>query len=211
MKLRSLSSDIQLLLRVLGVILSFTFFWLNSKLSAESPQSAQPESLTSVTASPVPPGDFLLVEKSKHILHHYRDGELLSSHSVALGKNPADKSREWDYATPEGSFWIDSIKDSRHWTHDFGDGKGQIRGAYGPFFISIKTDSTGTISGKSWTGIGIHGTHDPASIGTDASEGCIRMHNEELILIKTAIEGKDRVRVDIVPSRVLLVRVKSER
>ena len=29
-------------------------------------------------------------------------------------------------------------------------------------------------------GIGIHGTHKPESIGTRDTEGCIRLHNEEL-------------------------------
>jgi lipoprotein-anchoring transpeptidase ErfK/SrfK len=203
MKQRSLSPNIRLFLSVLGVILSFTFMGWTAEIPESplplDPQSAQPDSIPSVADSPLPSGDYLLVEKSKHLLHHYRDGELLGSYSVALGKNPADKSREWDYATPEGSFMIGSIKDSRHWTHDFGDGKGQIRGAYGPFFISIKTDSTSTLSGKTWTGIGIHGTHDPSSIGTDASEGCVRMHNDELILLKAALEGKKEVRIDIVP------------
>ena len=42
----------------------------------------------------------------------------------------------------------------------------------GPNFISLVTG---------WDGIGIHGTHDPASIGTMASEGCVRMRNAELL------------------------------
>ena len=30
-------------------------------------------------------------------------------------------------------------------------------------------------------GIGIHGTHDPLSIGTRATEGCIRLNNNDLV------------------------------
>lgn len=30
-------------------------------------------------------------------------------------------------------------------------------------------------------GIGIHGTHDPASIGTRATEGCVRLNNSDLL------------------------------
>lgn len=45
-----------------------------------------------------------------------------------------------------------------------------IEGAYGPRFIRLVTPG--------FSGIGIHGTHDPASIGTRASEGCIRLANE---------------------------------
>ena len=45
--------------------------------------------------------------------------------------------------------------------------------------------------------MGIHGTHDPQSIGTDASEGCIRLHNEDLqelrsvVKVGTVVEIKD--------------------
>lgn len=143
-------------------------------------------------------GDYLLVEKSKHLLHHFRDGKLLKSYPVALGKNPEDKAKEGDNATPEGHFEVNFIKDSSAWTHDFGDGKGEVKGAYGPYFIALYTGSKGSFSGKTWRGIGIHGTHDPTSIGTNASEGCIRLHNEDLVELKTGIEGKTRVQVDII-------------
>jgi len=143
-------------------------------------------------------GDYLLIEKSKHLLHHYLDGKLLKSYSVALGKNPEDKAKEGDNATPEGHFEVNFIKDSSAWTHDFSDGKGEVKGAYGPFFIALYTGSKGSFSGKTWRGIGIHGTHDPASIGTNASEGCIRLHNEDLSELKKSIEGKTRVQVDII-------------
>ena len=63
------------------------------------------------------------------------------------------------------------IQNASYWTHDFRDGKGEIKGAYGPWFIRLKTP---------WRGIGIHGTHDPRSIGKNATEGCIRLRNEEL-------------------------------
>ena len=46
-----------------------------------------------------------------------------------------------------------------------------IKGAYGPWFIRLATG---------WKGIGIHGTHDPDSRGSMATEGCIRMSNEEV-------------------------------
>ncbi len=157
-----------------------------------------PEIDKSSTARMIAAGDYILVEKSKHLLHHYRDGNPLASYHVALGKNPADKIKVGDNTTPEGHFTIGFINASHDWTHDFGDGKGEIKGAYGPFFIGIKTDAKGTFSGKTWTGIGIHGTHNPASIGTNASEGCIRLHNNELLKLKAAIEGKTSIPIDII-------------
>lgn len=74
--------------------------------------------------------------------------------------------------TPEGVFSICDIQNSQKWTHDFHDGKGEIKGAYGPFFIRLATPGH--------KGIGIHGTHDSLSIGTRATEGCIRLKNEDL-------------------------------
>ena len=53
-----------------------------------------------------------------------------------------------------------------------GDGKGEIKGAYGPYFIRLKTPGH--------KGIGIHGTHLPESIGEKTTEGCIRLRNEDL-------------------------------
>ena len=38
-----------------------------------------------------------------------------------------------------------------------------------------------------WGGIGIHGTHDPASIGTRASEGCIRLENSQVEALKKLV------------------------
>jgi len=83
-----------------------------------------------------------------------------------------------DFRTPEGEFPVSSIEDSRKWTHDFGDGKGRIKGAYGPWFIRLETG---------WKGIGIHGTHDPDSIGTAATEGCIRLANPDLLRLVARI------------------------
>ena len=84
--------------------------------------------------------------------------------------------RVGDHRTPTGKFKIVSIEPSSTWKHDFGDGKGKISGAYGPWFIRLDA--------KGWKGIGIHGTHDPDSRGTMATEGCIRLSNEDISELK---------------------------
>ena len=145
-------------------------------------------------------GDYLLVEKSTHQMRHYRDGKLIATYAVGLGKNPEDKLKEGDMATPEGHYEVNFIKDSSTWAHDFKDGKGEIKGAYGPYFIALYTGAKGSFSGKLWRGIGIHGTHDPSSIGKNASEGCIRLINDDVRKLKADIEGKTRVQIDIVKS-----------
>jgi lipoprotein-anchoring transpeptidase ErfK/SrfK len=108
-------------------------------------------------------------------------GEPVAVWGVALGKNPGQKQQRGDMKTPTGLFRIDEIDDASAWTHDFKDGKGVIKGAYGPFFLSLDTEA---LSKGQWGGIGIHGTHDPASIGTRASEGCIRLRNDDLKVLK---------------------------
>ncbi|MFP4481763.1 MAG: L,D-transpeptidase [Thermovirgaceae bacterium] len=118
--------------------------------------------------------NWILIDKSRFSLVQYRGVCEIARFDVALGKKPGNKQRVGDMRTPEGVFRVVSIHDSKHWVHDFGDGKGPVEGAYGPWFIRLETG---------WKGIGIHGTHDPASIGTRASEGCIRMKNEKLLQI----------------------------
>ncbi len=92
---------------------------------------------------------------------------------IGCGKNYGDKRRKGDLRTPEGKFRIVSIEQSSAWKHDFNDGYGMRKGAYGPYFIRLKTPG--------FTGIGIHGTCFPESIGTRSSEGCIRLKNEDLL------------------------------
>ncbi len=118
------------------------------------------------------------IDKSEHRFE-LLDGEtVVRSWKCAVGKGGlGQKERRGDNMTPVGTFVVDEIDDASYWTHDFGDGRGVIEGAYGPWFISLDTEA---LSGGAWDGIGIHGTHDPSSLGTDASEGCIRLDNRNL-------------------------------
>lgn len=99
-------------------------------------------------------------------------GKILFDAPVAIGKAVGNKRMSGDMRTPEGIFKVVDIQDASGWTHDFGDGKGKIEGAYGDFFIRLEVPGH--------RGIGIHGTHLPESIGTRASEGCVRLNNENL-------------------------------
>lgn len=51
----------------------------------------------------------------------------------------------------------------------------------------IPKNKDGEYAGQG-TGIGIHGTNDPASIGHRISSGCIRMKNEDVVLLDKYIE-----------------------
>ena len=108
---------------------------------------------------------WLDISKGEHLMRVMSGGEVLEVFGIAVGKNAGDKQRAGDMRTPEGSFTVEQVQDASWWSHDFGDGKGEIKGAYGPWFIRLKTG-------------------DPASIGTDATEGCIRLRNEDVAKLK---------------------------
>ena len=125
---------------------------------------------------------FILIKKSDFKLYAVdAKGNIVAAYGCALGLNPGQKEKSGDMKTPDGVFPIDEILDASYWTHDFNDGKGEISGAYGPWFISLDTTE---LSGGRWSGIGIHGTHAPESIGTRASEGCVRLNNADIIKLK---------------------------
>ena len=140
-----------------------------------------------------PSGTSILIRKSEFRLYLLVNGNVVQSWPIALGKNAGQKEVVGDMKTPNGSFPVDEVLGSSDWTHDFGDGKGEIAGAYGPYFISLDTSA---LSGGAWDGIGIHGTHDPASIGTRASEGCIRMNNEDLCALKEHVNVGMQVTIE---------------
>lgn len=87
---------------------------------------------------------------------------------MATGKNAGDKKISGDKKTPEGIFTVYAIHDASDWDYDFKDGKGRIKGTYGKYFIRFKENYH----------IGIHGTHLPETVGLRATEGCIRLTNE---------------------------------
>lgn len=117
---------------------------------------------------------FVIIDKNSMKLSQYNfKGELLQQSAIATGKNYGNKSKIGDLKTPEGIFHISEVVDASDWKHDFKDDSlGEIAGAYGSYFIRLD------VPGQK--GIGIHGTHDNNSLGTRASEGCIRLKNEDL-------------------------------
>lgn len=116
---------------------------------------------------------FIIISKEELNLSVYNyKGKKIADYPVAIAKNYGNKETKGDMRTPEGIFRISDIENSDDWGHDFKDGKGKIVGAYGPFFIRLLTPGH--------SGIGIHGTHDSNSIGTRATEGCIRLKNSDL-------------------------------
>ncbi len=147
-------------------------------------------------------GYYIIVDKSSHILSLYKDGKLFKSYPVGTGKTIGDKVKVEDSATPEGYFNVKAIRESQNWEHTFPGDKVPTKNVYGPYFISLNTDRPQTFTGEGWSGIGIHGTHDPSSIGKNVSAGCIRMNNADVIAVKNEIAKAadlSQVQVDILP------------
>ncbi len=123
---------------------------------------------------------FLVVDKQLLTLSLVDSGGLVArTWPVACAMNYGAKVRKGDHRTPEGVFPISQLLNSSDLTHDFRDGKGKIPGAYGPWFLRL--DVPGFID------IGIHGTHLPESVGSRATEGCIRMRNSDILELKELV------------------------
>ena len=123
---------------------------------------------------------FLLVDKQKLTLTLVAPGGRIErDYRIACGENFGNKTQKGDHRTPEGRFPINQLLNAAGLSHDFGDGKGPVANAYGPWFLRL--DVPGFIT------IGIHGTHLPESIGNRATEGCIRLRNEDILDLKERV------------------------
>lgn len=122
---------------------------------------------------------YIVISKTTLTLYVIENSDTIFLAPICVGKNIGDKKRKGDCRTPEGEFMISQIQDSRLWKHDFNDGNGLVAGAYGPYFFRLKTPG--------WSGIGIHGTCFPHSVGTRDSEGCIRLRNEDLMQLRQLV------------------------
>ena len=158
----------------------------------DEPQEVVTAAVESVEEEPM--GDasksnHIIISKETMTLTLYdSDSLVVCRFPIAVGKNLGNKQRRGDMKTPEGLFSIEQIQNAESWCHDFGDGKGMIAGCYGNWFIRLKTPPH--------KGIGIHGTHDPASIGTRATEGCIRLENSNLDSLKPLVHVGMAVRIE---------------
>ena len=122
---------------------------------------------------PLQAGNRIVVSKKHLELYVLNEkNDTLFRCPVACGKNYGNKTNIGDHKTPEGEFKIKMMYDATSWKHDFGDGKGMRKGAYGPLFFRLNVPG--------FSDIGIHGTIFPETIGTRSSEGCVRMRNEDI-------------------------------
>lgn len=148
-----------------------------------------------------PKGYYIRIDKSSHSLALYLDGKLVKDYLCTVGEGSGDKRKaDVEHQTPEGNFYIDKITASHAWEYPYPSGPEK---AYGPWFLRLATGRGETFSGKSWTGIGIHGTSRPQELGQHSSHGCVRLSNADIAELKENLEGQfrsgPRIPVVIVP------------
>jgi len=128
----------------------------------------------------------IIINKQINILYYYEQGSLVKKYPVATG--------EKEYYTPKGSFKIVNkihIKEGEH-PDDI----------YGPRWLGLAVsdakdkrandDERAPIGHK----YGIHGTNEPDSIGTQASGGCIRLNNNDILELYSLVPVGTKVLIE---------------
>lgn len=133
---------------------------------------------------------YFVISKSDFRLYVYEkvgNGlELRAHYPVCYGKNTGQKTRQGDAKTPESvgntPFTIAQIQNASGWGHDFKDGRGYLKQAYGQWFMRLKLKGTPVDGNNS---IGIHGsTNNAESVPGRDSEGCIRLRDADIIQLR---------------------------
>lgn len=112
----------------------------------------------------------IVINKGTNQLAFYEDGFLIDVFPVATGRSAG--------FTPEGSWSVILKSVYPSWRHP--DGGPTIPGGVpenplGPRWLGLNARGT---NGNSY---GIHGNNNPYSIGAYASNGCVRMYNEDIL------------------------------
>lgn len=124
---------------------------------------------------------FIVMSKKDFYLYVYeaqgKDTVMVARYDCCFSLKKGQKERQGDMKTPhctmKNPFKISQLVDASTWHHDFGDGRGSIK-AYGDYFLRLVTPGH--------KGIGIHGsTNNRESVPGRASEGCIRLKDEDII------------------------------
>lgn len=120
----------------------------------------------------------IIVNKATNQLAFYENGQLVRTFTVATGKTQS--------LTPEGTFRI--IKKAQNVPYyKLNIPGGAPNNPLGPRWLGLNVPGT-----SGWT-YGIHGNNNPSSIGKYVSEGCIRMHNHEVIWLYDRVKLNTKV------------------
>ena len=154
---------------------------------------SRPAGAAGIAAPPLQ-ADRILVLKSKRVLALLRDGIVLKSYPIALGRHPVGaKRKEGDGKTPEGLYWI--------------DGRNERSAYHLSLHISYPDAQQKLIAAAARRAPGgdifIHGLPDrfarwdPIRFDHDWTEGCIAVSNRAIEEIWNAVA--DGVPIEIRP------------
>ena len=121
------------------------------------------------------------IDKSEFRLDVLLDGHYLSSAPVGLGKYDR---------TPVGTFTI-GLKQAQPAWHK----KGRAPVPYGHPDNPLGERWMAFVNTPEHQGFGIHGTDEPESIGTESSEGCVRMQNDEVVFLFRLLPSGSKVTI----------------
>ena len=113
----------------------------------------------------------LIADRSSFKLKLYKDLELSKTYGISVGSA--------GHETPAGEYKIANKAENPAWNVPNSDWAGDLAGTVVPGGSPenpLKARWLGI-----YDGVGIHGTSDDASIGTNASHGCLRMHVSDVI------------------------------
>lgn len=116
----------------------------------------------------------LMLKLGERRLYLYQGEEVLASYPVAIGQA--------DTPTPLGEFTVFEMVENPTWQN--------------PWTGEIRSPGANSALGLRWIGfahrpngvIGFHGTPTIASIGQAASNGCVRMYNEDVVALFEQVE-----------------------
>lgn len=137
-------------------------------------ETIEPEVTTEELAGQYP--NYLVVDRSNFKIKFFKELKLAKSYTIALGQAGND--------TPTGLYSIQSKQVNPTWYVPNSDWAGDLAGTTVPPGPDnpLKARWLGI-----YNGVGVHGTADTGSLGTNASRGCIRMD------IPDVVELYDRV------------------
>jgi lipoprotein-anchoring transpeptidase ErfK/SrfK len=116
----------------------------------------------------------LVLRLRQRRVYVYQEDEVLNSYPVAIGRS--------DTPTPTGTFEVFQMIENPRWQN--------------PWTGEVRSPGASSALGLRWIGfanrpngiIGFHGTPTLSSIGQAASNGCVRMRNEDVLALYDQVE-----------------------
>jgi lipoprotein-anchoring transpeptidase ErfK/SrfK len=153
---------------------------VNPKPAVSPATNSTPKTTANPKPDPVAGVNLVLKLKEKKV-YIYRGEEVLNKFPVAIGKRGTE--------TPKGKWRVMQLIKNPGWTN-FKNGKVVKPGPNNPLgerWIGFWSDGTDVI--------GFHGTPDVKSVGTAASNGCVRMYNEDVKVLFDLVKVGTEVKV----------------